>query len=122
MYFAPLIFARHGVFVLLAQEADLVGLDQGVDVGREGVELLVIELDGAGVLLAALHGLELAVALKLLDDPGHGDGEREGDEEDQEDAPDEAKALLGLGYGAAVGGGAGHEGPLPWKGSVWVLL
>ena len=74
----PIVFAGDRVDVFLAQEADFVGFDQRVGVGRIGVELPVVELDGADVLLAAVHGFELAVALDLLGDLGRGDGQRDG--------------------------------------------
>ena len=60
-------------------ESGLVGVHQGVRIGRIGVEFSVVELDGADVLLAALHGLPLAVALDLLGDPGRGDGDGDGE-------------------------------------------
>ena len=63
VYFAPLIFARHGVFVLLAKEADLGGVLEGGDVLREAIEFADEELDRAGVLLAAIDQELFFVAL-----------------------------------------------------------
>ena len=71
----PVVLAGDGVDVFLAQEADFVGLHEGVEAGRVGVEFPVVELDGAGVLLAALHGFVLAVELDFLGYSGHGNGQ-----------------------------------------------
>jgi len=62
----PVVLARDGVLVSLAQKADLVGLFKLLDVRRVGAELLVIKLDRAPVLQSALHRLLLLVALDLL--------------------------------------------------------
>ena len=65
------------------------------------MEFPVVELDGALVLLAAVHGLPLAVALDLLGDLGHGDRQRERKERKQKDDPEQNVALF---RGACAGG------------------
>lgn len=59
------------------------------------MELAVIELYGANVLLAAMHGFEFAVALNFLGCPGCRQREPEGKHEKQEHNPDEEIALFG---------------------------
>ena len=90
----PIILAGHWVNVFLPQEADLAGLHQRVHVGRISVELSVVELDGASVLLTALHGFALAVELDFLGDSGHGDRQRDGENHQQKNDPDEDVALF----------------------------
>ena len=101
-------------------------LTRASDVGRVGVEFAVVELDGAGVLLAALHGFTLAVELDFLGDSGDGDGQGDGEDGQQEDDPDEDVALF-RGRGRRVGVGlvigsmltAAQKAARP---RVWVLL
>ena len=61
-----------GSMYFLRRKADFVGLYQRVNVGRIGVELAVVELNGAAVLHAAMEGLQFAVTLDGLGNPGRG--------------------------------------------------
>ena len=63
--------------------------------------MLVVELDCTRILLAAVHGLYLAVALNLLGNFGRGDGQRDNQNRQQEHDRNQQIALLG-GFGAAA--------------------
>jgi hypothetical protein len=89
------------ILVFLAQEADFVGLDERLDVGRVGFEFAVVELNGAAILHASMKGFEVAVALDGAGNFGRGDGEREGEERHEEDGDEHDVALLGGGDGLA---------------------
>ena len=97
----PVVLAGDRILVFLAQEADFVGLDERLDVGRVGFEFAVVELNGAAVLHAAMKGFEVAVALDGAGNFGRGDGEREGEERHEEDGDEHDVALLGGGDGLA---------------------
>jgi hypothetical protein len=71
----PVGLASERIGVLLAEEAELVGLDQLVDRGRIGSEFLVVKLESALVLLSAVDRLQLFVALDGHGDLGRGDGQ-----------------------------------------------
>ena len=92
----PVILARDGIFVALAQKADLLGIFKLLDVGRIGAELLVIKLDRAPVLQPALHCLLLLVALDLLRYLWRGDGKRQQHQEDHHQDGQQQVAVLGL--------------------------
>ncbi len=100
----PVVLAGDGIFVFLAQEANVVGVDEGFDIGRIGVELAVVELNGAAVLHAAMKGFEVVVALDGAGDFGSGDGERDHEQRDEEDGDEHNVALLGGGNGLAPQG------------------
>ena len=72
----PVILAGRRIDILLAKKADLVGLHQGVGVGRISVELAVVELDRAKYCLPRCMVSRFAVALNVFPDARHGDGER----------------------------------------------
>ena len=104
----PILLAGDRVRILLAHESDFVGgLDQSIDVGRIGIEFLVVHPDSSDVLLAAVHGLQLVVALNLLGDLGQGDGQRDNEQRQHENDRNQDVALLG-GTGAADWGGLHH--------------
>lgn len=73
----PVVLAGHGVDVALAQEAHVVGVFQLGDGAWVAAEFLVIELDGALVLLSAMEQLIFLVALNGSGDTRHGHGERD---------------------------------------------
>ena len=108
----PVVLAGHGIDVFLAQEANVVGVDEGVDVGRIGVEFAVVELNGAAVLHAAMKGFEVAVALDGAGDVGRGDGQRDDEERHEEDGDEQDVALLGggNGFGACRAASSGSFG------------
>ena len=122
----PVDFAGDGIDVLFAQETNVVGLDEGVGVGRIGVEFAVVELDGAAVLHAAMPGFEILVALDGFGDLGRGDGQRDDEEGHEEDGEENDVALLGGRDGefgaVAIWGKIRHEGQLAAIGSICVLL
>ena len=60
---APIVFARHRVYVLAAQEPEVLRVLQSVEIGRKAVELAHVKIDGAGILLAAVDQQLLFVAL-----------------------------------------------------------
>ena len=59
------------------------------------MEFSVVELHCPDVLLAALHGLALAVALNLLTDGRSGDGDGDGEHDEKKHDPDEDVTLFG---------------------------
>ena len=71
----PVIFAGHGIGVALAQKAYVVGVLQLIDGRRVASEFLVVELDGACVLLSAVDQLIFAVTLNGGCHARGGDGE-----------------------------------------------
>ena len=80
----PIILPGGRVEVPLAQEADVVGLYQRVDVGRIGVEFAVVQLDRPDVLLAAMHGLNIPVALNIFTHLGQRDRKGKDQQKQQE--------------------------------------
>jgi hypothetical protein len=61
----PLIFSGHGICVLLAKEANIVGAFQLLDGRRILSEPSIVELDRALVLASAADEFFFAVALDL---------------------------------------------------------
>ena len=61
----PLILAGNGIFVTFAQEANFVGLLQRVQIRWIRAKFLVIQLDRAHILLAAMNQLHLPVPLNI---------------------------------------------------------
>ena len=59
----PFVLAGHGIFVALPQEALAVGVFQIVDLRGVFAELTVVKLNGALVLLAAIHQKLFLIAL-----------------------------------------------------------
>ena len=109
---SPFLFAGERVDVLMAQEAEVLRVVQRVEVGRVAIELANEEIDGAGVLFAAIDEQLLFVALGF---EGHarqrhvehdGDGRRHGVDEKKGEA------------GAGVRFHAGFS----VRGRVWVFL
>jgi len=91
----PLVFSGRGVNVLLAQKADVVGaFDQGVNGRRIVAEFLVVKLEGADILLAAVHCFDFAVALDLLNDIGHGNAHGYDEQSQQENDRDQNVSLF----------------------------
>jgi hypothetical protein len=78
---------RYGVFVPLADKFDGVCILEILYAAGVAVELLVIALDGAGVLFAAMNHFDLAVALDLLRQSGssRSQGDHHQGQHDQED-------------------------------------
>jgi hypothetical protein len=60
---APVVLSSHRIEVALSEEALPIGVHQLIDAVRVAAKFLVIQLDGAPVLLAAMDRLELFVAL-----------------------------------------------------------
>ena len=67
---APIVFARHGIDIFLAQETEILRVLQGVEIGREAIELSHEEIDRARILLAAVDEQLLLVALGFECDAG----------------------------------------------------
>lgn len=72
----PVFLSGSRICILSAQEAEIIGRDHRVYARRIAIELSVIHLDAADILLAALHGLDLTVALNLLGNFGRSDRHR----------------------------------------------
>ena len=116
----PVFFAGGGVDVFFAEEAHFVGVDEGIDVGRVAAEAAVVEPDRAGVLLAAVHSFDFALALDGFGNAGGGDGEGDDEEGKHEDNGDEDVAVFG---GLSVSGsGSVSAHQFAERGRVWVLL
>jgi hypothetical protein len=81
----PIILARHGVDVTLAQEANIVRVLELADGRRVASELFVIELDRPLVLQAAMDELILLVALNIRGDARGSDGQRDQNQHRHED-------------------------------------
>ncbi len=91
----PVHFVGDGIDVFLAQETDVVGFDEGVGVGRIGMERSVIELNSAAVLHAAMIGFKIAVALDGFGNLRRGDGQRNDDKRHEEDGDQHHVAFFG---------------------------
>ncbi len=92
----PVVLAGERVEVFFAQEALVVGLFQLLDRAGIVLELLIVDADGAGVLLGAVLSFELAVALDVHGDARRGDRQGEQQQEDEHDDADQHVAGLGV--------------------------
>jgi hypothetical protein len=93
----PVILAGQRIFVLLAQKTHLVRLDELVDGGGVRTKLLIVQLDGALILLAAMDGLQLLVALDRTRDLWRGDGQADDQDHGEKNhrQQDEARFAIG---------------------------
>lgn len=73
----PVVLTCHWVDIALAQEADIVGLLKLVNRRWISPEFLVIQLDGASVLFAAMNQFVFAVALNAGSDARRSHGQRD---------------------------------------------
>ena len=89
---APVGFAGEGVGVLLAEEADVVGLFEGFHRGWVGFGLGVVEADGADVLLGAVFAFDLFIAAEVFGDDGGSYGEGDEDQSHHDDYGEEDEA------------------------------
>jgi hypothetical protein len=92
---APVRFAGHRVHIALPQKPLVVRLlERLYRRGKLPAVLPDIDLDGAHILVAAMHGLDLTLPLQLLRHLGRGDTQHQQNKEDCNDQPHEHEALL----------------------------
>jgi hypothetical protein len=93
----PVILAGEGIGVPLAQEANLVGVHQLIDVRRVRAELAVIHLDRPLVLLTAVHQLQFFIPAEGHRDLGRGYGQRNQDQGHEKENREQHKSFLAPG-------------------------
>lgn len=96
----PVVLAGHRIDIAFAKEADVVCVLKLVDGGWVAAEFLVIELDGARVLLSAMDQLLFAIALNACSDARSSHSEGDQDQHDHEKHGEQDVARFGFG-GAA---------------------
>ncbi len=79
VYYAPIVFAGKGVDIMLAQEAEVLGVVERLEVRRIALEFAYVEGDRAGVLLAAVDQELFAIALGFEGGAGQFHVERDSD-------------------------------------------
>jgi hypothetical protein len=96
----PVVLASQRVGISLTQEAHLIRFHQLIDRRRIGSEFLVVELQGALVLLPAMDRLHLFVALD-----GYGDlrrGNRQANQQDHREKNNRQQNISLLAFGFSI--------------------
>lgn len=91
---APVGLARHGVFVLLPQKADVVRFLELLHVAGVVAVFSVKELDGTNVFVAAMNRLDFAVTAQITGDLWRGDTQGQQNEKDQDDHAKKHEAIF----------------------------
>jgi hypothetical protein len=92
---SPVRLAGHRVYIALPQKALIVRLlERLYRRGKLPAVLPDIDLDGAYILVAAMHGLDLTLPLQLLRHLGRGNAEHQQNKKDCNDQTHEHETLL----------------------------